>query len=140
MMDNETIDNIDIDEPEYEGEMGERAMWATIGVVFLCVLVVLIIVYNREKEKPNSPQAYVAAKFSQLFNVRDWQSGMGQQPLLYHPAAVSNSPVWMPLPGRSVVYPQNSGIGGAGNTLQSCPAGTGSTQSCPGVGCPTLQP
>lgn len=148
MMDTETIDDINIDEPEYEGEMGERAMWATIGVVFLCVLVVLLIVYNREKEKPNSPQAYVAAKFSQLFNVQawqhgniqEWQPGMGQQPLLYHPAAVSGSPVWMPLPDRSVVYPQNSGIVGAGNTLQSCPAGTGSTQSCPGVGCPTLQP
>ncbi|MBF0241706.1 MAG: hypothetical protein HQK64_04420 [Desulfamplus sp.] len=101
-VDIDTLDDFDddLESPLSEEKMGERTVWAIIGTVFLCLVIVLMIVYNREKEKPDSPQAYVAAQFSQLFNIQEWQPGMGTQPLLYHPAAL-NSPVWMPLPGRS---------------------------------------
>ncbi|MBF0413931.1 MAG: hypothetical protein HQK70_14645 [Desulfamplus sp.] len=111
MIDDEIFDDIDDTiEPKSkkkkpEQEMGEPSMWAIIGTVFLCVVIILMIVYNREKEKPDSPQAYVTAKFSQLFNIQEWKPGMGTQPLLYHPAAFNapvqnNSPVWKPLPNR----------------------------------------
>ncbi|MBF0376898.1 MAG: hypothetical protein HQK72_05400 [Desulfamplus sp.] len=111
MIDDEIFDDIDeIIQPKSkknkpEQEMGEPSMWAIIGTVFLCVVIILMIVYNREKEKPDSPQAYVAAKFSQLFNIQEWKPGMGTQPLLYHPAAFNapvqnNSTVWKPLPNR----------------------------------------
>ncbi|MBF0202807.1 MAG: hypothetical protein HQK67_00530 [Desulfamplus sp.] len=111
-------------------KMGEPSMWAIIGIVFFCVIIVLMIVYNREKEKPDSPQAYVAAKFSQLFNVQEWKQGMGPKPLLYHPAAL-NAPVWMPLPGKtSQQQPVNQGAR-TGTPLQTCPAGTTAIQQSP---------
>lgn len=80
--------------------MSEQNKWWIIGIVFLSLVIVLGIVYKREKEKPDSPHALVAAGFAQMFSAQEWKPGMGKKPLVYHPAA-SNTPVWRPLPGRS---------------------------------------
>ena len=77
----------------------DRAIWIAIGIVFLCLLGVLVAVYAHEKRKPDSPHALVAAAFNQMFSVREWKPGMGKQPLFYHPAG-ANQLVWRPLPGR----------------------------------------
>lgn len=87
---------------EMNGFRETRAIWFLFGLVFLCVFLVLIIVFNHDKEKPRSPQALVAAAFStaNIFSVKEWKPGMGTQPFMYHPAA-SNNVVWRPLQGRT---------------------------------------
>jgi len=87
----------------YESDQSndEPKMWLIIGAVFLSLVLVLGIVYKREKEKPHSPHALVAAGFSQLLNIKEWKPGMGTKPLVYHPAAAT-APVWRPLPGRNI--------------------------------------
>ncbi len=79
--------------------MSHRSVWLSIGVVFVCILLVLFIVFNHDREKPRSPQEAVAAAFSQMFPINEWQPGMGKQPLMYHPAGF-NSLTWKPLPQR----------------------------------------
>ncbi len=76
-----------------------RTAWVPIGIVFVCILLVLVIVFNHDKEKPRSPQEAVAAAFSQIFSPNEWQPGMGQKPLMYHPAGFQ-SLTWKPLPRR----------------------------------------
>ncbi len=103
----------------------ERTVWFLIGSVVLCVLIVLLIVYKHETEKPRSPQALAAAAFSQFLGVKEWQPGMGKQPFMYHPAALRvkewkpgmgqqpfmyhpagfNRPEWRPLPARRAAGP-----------------------------------
>lgn len=78
--------------------LNNRTIRLLIGVVFLVVLAVLVIVFNHDRVKPKTPQAMVAAAFSQMFTVKEWKPGMGKQPLAYHPAAF-NKLVWRPLPG-----------------------------------------
>lgn len=79
--------------------LSDRTIWLLVGSVFVCVLIVLIIVFKHDKEKPKSPQALVAAGFNQMFPVGEWKPGMGKKPFIYHPAALDR-PVWRPLPLR----------------------------------------
>ena len=95
---------------------GDQTVWVLVGAVFLSVLLVLITVFNHDKEKPKSPQALVAAAFSNVntFNVKEWKPGMGSRPFMYHPAGF-NSLVWRPLPPRT---------GFGGRTAIPSPAGS----------------
>ncbi|SLM32736.1 Magnetosome protein MamI with additionnal 2 TM helixes [Desulfamplus magnetovallimortis] len=77
--------------------MNDRTIWFIIGIVFLCLSIVLAVVYNRDKAKPDSPHAMVAAGLTRIFQIQEWKPGMGKQPLVYHPAAAT-TPVWRPLP------------------------------------------
>ena len=79
--------------------LSDRSIWFLVGSVFVCVLIVLIIVFKHDKEKPKSPQALVAAGFNQMFPVKEWKAGMGKKPFMYHPAALDKL-VWQPLPLR----------------------------------------
>ncbi len=81
--------------------LSDRAVWMVIAVVFLCVITILLALYNHEKLKPDSPHAVVAAAFNQLFVIQEWKPGMGPKPLMYHPAAQvrqqggqSVNPIW----------------------------------------------
>ncbi|GFK92296.1 magnetosome protein mamI-3 [Fundidesulfovibrio magnetotacticus] len=60
----------------------------------------VFFVLHKSTSKPQSPQAMVAAAVSDWFSPapREWQPGMGPQPLIYHPAAQQQL-VWEPLPG-----------------------------------------
>ena len=87
--------------------LSDRAIWFLVGLVVLCVLLVLIIVFKHDEEKPKSPQALAAAAVNQLFAVQEWKPGMGKQPLMYHPAGFDRL-VWKPLPmGAANPQPQN---------------------------------
>ncbi len=101
-------------------------VFLAIGAVLVVVMLVLVFVLGRARTKPQSPQAMVAAALTDLFsspispNGLEWQPGMGQQPLIYHPAAVER-PVWRPLPDASPaaptpapVQPQAAAWGGQG--------------------------
>jgi len=77
----------------------DQAIWLLVGTVFLCVLLVLIAVFNHDKEKPRSPHALVATAFDQALTVKEWKPGMGPKPFMYHPAGF-NSLDWRPLPSR----------------------------------------
>lgn len=68
-------------------------------MVFACVMLVLVIVFTHDMEKPRSPQAAVAAGFNQLFSVGEWKSGNGPEPFIYHPAGFDRL-TWKPLPRR----------------------------------------
>ena len=89
-----------------------RTLWFLVGTVALCVFLILLVVFNHEREKPKSPQALVAAAFHtpNVFSAQEWQPGMGPQPFMYHPAGFK-SVVWRPLPSRV-----GSGLGPVGNT------------------------
>ena len=85
---------------EVKGLSSDRTIWFLVGAVFLCVILVLIAVFNHDREKPKSPQALAAAAFNQAFTMQEWKPGMGKKPFLYHPAGF-NQPVWKPLPVRT---------------------------------------
>ncbi|MBW1942809.1 MAG: hypothetical protein JRJ51_08235 [Deltaproteobacteria bacterium] len=87
---------------EIKNQPNDRTIWFLVGVVALCVLLVLVVVFNHDKEKPRSPQGIVAAAFNNtnVFSVKEWKPGMGSKPFMYHPAA-SNSVVWRPLPSKA---------------------------------------
>jgi len=88
--------------------LSNRTIWLLVGAVFACVILVLVIVFNHDMEKPKSPQAAVAAAFSQMFSVNEWKPGMGQTPLMYHPAGFDRL-IWKPLPQRQgQVWRQNN--------------------------------
>jgi len=93
--------------------LSDRTIWFLVGLVVLCVLVVLIIVFKHDEEKPKSPQALAAAAVNQLFAVQEWKPGMGKQPLMYHPAGLERL-VWKPLPMRTAnTQPLNPAQGGS---------------------------
>ncbi|NVM57906.1 MAG: hypothetical protein HWN51_07290, partial [Desulfobacterales bacterium] len=71
--------------------------------VFLCVLLVLIAVFNHDKEKPQSPQALVAAAFGDTFRVKEWKPGMGPKPFMYHPAGFNSLCGVLSLPGPTLL-------------------------------------
>ena len=108
----------------------DRGTWLMIGVVFLCVLLVLIIVSIHQKEKPESPQALAAAAINQILPLKEWKPGMGKKPFMYHPAGF-NRLVWRPLPLRPVQLGQQLGPGpcpwpqDSGRPLNSAPMGPG---------------
>ncbi len=110
--------------------LSDRGTWLMVGVVFLCVLLVLIIVSIHEKEKPESPQALVAKAINQIVPLEEWKPGMGKKPFMYHPAGF-NALVWRPLPLRPVQLGQQLGPGarplpqGSGIPLNSAPMGPG---------------
>ena len=79
--------------------LSDRAIWFLVGSVFFCVLLVLVIVFSHNREKPESPQALVAAAFNQVFPIQEWKPGMGKQPFMYHPVGFKGM-VWRPLPLR----------------------------------------
>ena len=79
--------------------LSNKTIWGLVGVVFACVCLVLVIVFTHDMEKPKSPQAAVAAAFNQMFSVNEWKPGMGQTPLMYHPAGFDRL-IWKPLPQR----------------------------------------
>ncbi|MFH1489209.1 MAG: hypothetical protein ABII06_09910, partial [Pseudomonadota bacterium] len=79
--------------------LSDRAVWFLVGLVVLCVLLVLVVVFRHDEEKPKSPQALAAAAFSRMFSVQEWKQGTGKQPFMYHPAGFQR-PVWKPLPMR----------------------------------------
>jgi hypothetical protein len=113
--------------------LSDRGTWLMVGVVFLCVLLVLIIVSIHEKEKPESPQALVAAAINQIFPLKEWKPGMGKKPFMYHPAGF-NALVWRPLPLRPVQLGQQLGPGllpspqGSGSPLNRAPTAPGGGQ------------
>jgi hypothetical protein len=84
---------------ELKGLGSDWTIWFLVGAVFFCVLLVLIAVFNHDREKPKSPQALVAAAFTQALTVKEWKPGMGPKPFMYHPAGF-NSLAWRPLPPR----------------------------------------
>nr|ASQ41188.1 magnetosome protein MamI-2 [Candidatus Magnetananas rongchenensis] len=95
-----------------ENQYSDNTIWILVAIVFIGVLIMLITVFNHDKQKPKSPQALVAAGFNQLFNsqnltIQEWKPGMGPQPLMYHPAAfqkqASQKPVWQQLPSRNTI-------------------------------------
>ena len=90
--------------------LSDRTIWLLIGTVVLCVLLVLVVVFYHEREKPSSPQALVASAFNQALTVKEWKPGMGSNPFMYHPAAVDQL-VWQPLPARHVQFGQQLGGG-----------------------------
>jgi hypothetical protein len=79
--------------------LSERTIWLLVSVVFACVMLILLIVFTHDMEKPKSPQAAVAAGFNQMFSAGEWKPGMGPKPLLYHPAGFDRL-IWKPLPPR----------------------------------------
>ena len=79
--------------------LSERTIWLLVSVVFACVLLILLIVFTHDMEKPKSPQAAVAAGFNQMFSAGEWKPGTGPKPLLYHPAGFDRL-IWKPLPPR----------------------------------------
>ena len=79
--------------------LSNRTVWLLVGVVFACVLLVLVTVFNHDMEKPKSPQAVAAAGFNQLLSTREWKPGMGPKPFMYHPAGFDRL-IWKPLPPR----------------------------------------
>jgi hypothetical protein len=91
--------------------LSDRTIWFLVGLVFLCVFLVLAVVFRHEEAKPKSPQALAAAALNQIFNVQEWKPGMGTQPFMYHPAGFDTL-VWKPLPGRTAnPLPQNQAQG-----------------------------
>jgi hypothetical protein len=113
--------------------LSDRTTWLMVGVVFLCVLLVLIIVSIHDKEKPESPQALVAKAINQMVPLKEWKPGMGKKPFMYHPAGF-NALVWRPLPLRPVQLGQQLGSGplpspqGSGSPLNIAPMGPGGVQ------------
>jgi hypothetical protein len=91
-------------------------VWILVACVFCAVLLVLVTVFDHEKGKATSPQALVAAAFSQSLTIQEWKPGLGPKPFLYHPAA-ANAPVWQPLlicPAHgSVGLPNHDSLGNA---------------------------
>ena len=53
----------------------------------LLTVLILVVVFKHEEQKPKSAQDLAAAAFNQLFSVQEWKPGMGKKPLFYHPAA-----------------------------------------------------
>jgi hypothetical protein len=110
--------------------LSDRGTWLMVGVVFLCVLLVLIIVSIHDREKPESPQALVAKAINQIVPLNEWKPGMGKKPFMYHPAGF-NALVWRPLPLRPVQLGQQLGPGarplpqGSGIPLNSAPMAPG---------------
>ena len=103
--------------------LSDRTIFFLIGLVVLCVLLVLMIVFKHEEEKPKSPQALAAAAINQIFNVQEWKPGMGTQPFMYHPAGLDR-PVWKPLPVRTAnPFPQTQAQGGPLNWMPMNQAG-----------------
>ena len=108
--------------------LSDRATWLMAGVVFLCVLLVLIIVSIHDKEKPESPQALVAKAINQIVALKEWKPGMGKKPFMYHPAGF-NALVWRPLPLRRQLGPGPCpSPQGSGSPLNRAPMGPGGGQ------------
>lgn len=80
--------------------MSNRNVIILIGAVMAVVFLMVFVVLSKAKQKPQSPQAMVAAALNSFFTTQEWQPGMGPQPFLYHPAA-QNQPAWQPLPGQA---------------------------------------
>lgn len=96
-----------------KNRLTDRAVWFLVGSVIFGVLLVLLIVFNHDEEKPRSPQGVAAAAFNRIFSVKEWQPGMGKKPFMYHPAGFEK-PAWQPLPTQSASpLNQPPGRGGA---------------------------
>ncbi len=88
-------------------ELSERTVWMLVAIVFLSLSGMLVIVFNNEKTKPQSPHALVASAFNQHF-AQVPMIGTGQMPIL-NQTIYPQQPVWQPLParvGQSGVPPQ----------------------------------
>lgn len=79
-------------------EMSEPAVWILVVVVFLSLSAVLMIVFNNEKTKPQSPHALVATAFNQ-YAAKAPTTGALQMPTV-NPRIELQQPVWQPLPVR----------------------------------------
>lgn len=77
--------------------LSNQTTWFLLGIVFICIVICVYVVFTHDKVKPDSPQSLVATAFNQLFTIQEWKPGMGTKPFLYHPAAF-NEPAWKPLP------------------------------------------
>ena len=111
--------------------LNDQVVWFSSVLVFLGLLLALAVVYNHEKEKPESPQAIASAAFNHIISAKEWKPGMGKQPFVYHPAGFNrlavqewkpgmgaqpfmyhpanvNQPVWRPLPPRALPFRQGS--------------------------------
>ena len=51
--------------------LSDRTIWLLVGMVFVCVLLVLIIVFHHDREKPKSPQALAVTAINQIFPVKE---------------------------------------------------------------------
>ena len=94
-------------ETEMNGPQDQQLVKFMMASAFILVLVILVIVFSHEREKPHSPEEFVATAFNQMFPAREWKPGMGPQPFVYHPAGL-NRLVWQPLPVQ-YSQPQSGG-------------------------------
>lgn len=97
--DEDHIDFSDFDDHEeqnYEVKRSRKSnlVFGWILLVFFIVAATLAYVLNVAKQKPESPQALVAAAFNLTITApTEWKPGMGPKPLIYHPAATP-APQW----------------------------------------------
>ncbi len=61
--------------------------WLTISFVIFVICVMVFAVLNHAKDKPDTPQAMMAAALQQIRGIPEWKTGSGSQPLLSRPAA-----------------------------------------------------
>ena len=80
-------------------ELSEQTVWVLVGIVFLSLSGMLMIVFNNEKTKPQSPHALVATAFNQRFT-QDLTPG-ARQMLTTNQTIDPQQPVWRPLPART---------------------------------------
>jgi len=98
----QTAEQTDKNQDNNLNKLSDKAIWFWISIVFIGVMAILISIYNHEKLKPKSPQHMVATAFNQMFTAKEWKPGMGQKPLLYHPAALKlySAKEWKPGMGQ----------------------------------------
>jgi len=77
--------------PENDDMLSNRTVMLLSAAVMTVVVIMVAFVVDKAKQKPQSPQAMMAAA------IREWAPGMGPQPFMYHPAA-QTTPAWQPLP------------------------------------------
>lgn len=79
----------------------DRNVYVYIVGVFFVLAIIVAFVLSRATSKPQSPQALAAAALTGRIVTPnlEWKPGQGPQPLIYHPAALSQ-PAWRPLPGQ----------------------------------------
>ncbi len=94
---------------EQRGLQNERALWVLVGLVVFLVILVLVAVFENDKSKARSPQAFVAAALNRPVFKNEWKPGRGPEPLIYHPAAMT-APAWQPL----YICPQDGATGPPG--------------------------
>lgn len=77
---------------------GGRISRQVVGVIILVIAGLTLTVLHHAKDKPESPQAMVAAALNQAGGgLQEWRPGMGPQPLVSKPVAFGGKLVWQQL-------------------------------------------